>query len=109
MSGIPGEGLDSRQIQLLTVTSTCLVLSTLAIGLRLLVRWWSAARLWWDDCVAVLALVRLSVIFNLRIGDLVLLVSQVTSWLVNIFTLIGEGFPGCPQHLLLDERLTILV
>lgn len=59
MSGIPGEGFDNRQVQIIAVTSTCLVLSTVAVVLRLLVRWSSAAVLWWDDWVAVLALVGL--------------------------------------------------
>lgn len=57
MSGIPGEGFDNRQVQLIAITSTSLVLSTLVILLRLLVRWSSVVILWWDDWVAVLALV----------------------------------------------------
>lgn len=57
MSGIPGEGYDNRQVQLIAVTSICLALSTVAVVLRLLVRWSSAARFWWDDLVVILALV----------------------------------------------------
>ena len=57
MSGIPGEGFNARQVHLIAVTSACLVLSTVVVALRLLVRWSSAAILWWDDWVAVLALV----------------------------------------------------
>lgn len=57
MSGTSGEGLNDRQLQLIAFTSTCLVLSTLAVVLRLLVRWFSPANLWWDDWITVLALV----------------------------------------------------
>lgn len=57
MNGISGEGLNDRQLQLIAFTSTCLVLSTLAVVLRLLVRWFSPANFWWDDWTAVLALV----------------------------------------------------
>lgn len=57
MSGVPGKSFDNRQVQLIAVTSACLVSSTLVIVLRLIVRWSSAAVLWWDDWVAVLALV----------------------------------------------------
>ena len=60
MSGLQGQRLDNRQVQLLAVTSTCLALSTVAITLRLFARWFSAAKFWWDDGAAVLSLVRLS-------------------------------------------------
>ena len=60
MSGLEGQRLNNRQVQLLAVTSTCLALSTVAVTLRLFARWSSAAKFWWDDWVAVLALVRLS-------------------------------------------------
>lgn len=62
MSGIFEEGFNDRQVQLIAVIITCLVLSTLAVVLRLLVRWFSAAGFWWDDGVVILALVRLSTI-----------------------------------------------
>ena len=67
MSGIPGEGLNRLQVQLVAVTSTCLLLSTSAVAMRLIVRWYSAAMLWWDDWVAVLALVGLFGILVLRL------------------------------------------
>ena len=58
MSGVIDAGLDNRQIQIIAVCTTCLTLSTLAIALRLLVRRMVAiADLWWDDWVAILALV----------------------------------------------------
>ena len=58
MSGVAGEGLTNRQIQIVAVCTTCLTLSTIAIALRLLVRRMIAtADLWWDDWVAILALV----------------------------------------------------
>ena len=58
MSGVPGEGFTNRQIQIVAVCTTCLTLSTIAIGLRLLVRRVIAtADLWWDDWAAILALV----------------------------------------------------
>lgn len=57
-SGVSGEGYTNRQVQLIAVTTTCIVLSTSVIVLRLLIRWKSAANLWWDDRIAVLALVR---------------------------------------------------
>ena len=57
MSGVDGEGFTHRQIQLISVTSTCLVVSTVAVALRLLVRRKTAAALWWDDYFAILALV----------------------------------------------------
>ena len=57
MADIHREGLENRQVQLIAVTSTCLALSTIAVILRLLVRWSSSATFWWDDWVAVLALV----------------------------------------------------
>lgn len=58
MSGIPGEGFDKRQLQLVAVTTTCFVLSTLAVVLRLVIRSCSTVLLWWDDWITALALVR---------------------------------------------------
>ena len=57
MTNISGEGLNERQLLLIGIASTCLVLSTIAVALRLVVRWSSTAILWWDDWVAMLALV----------------------------------------------------
>ena len=57
-SGVPGQGFNSRQVQLIAVCTTCLTLSTLAVGLRLLVRRVaSAAHTWWDDWFTMVALV----------------------------------------------------
>ena len=58
MSGVVHKGLDNRQVQIIVVCTTCLTLSTLAVALRLVVRRVIApAGLWWDDWVAILALV----------------------------------------------------
>ncbi len=57
MGDVHREGFENRQVQLIAVTSTCLALSTVAVILRLLVRSSSSATFWWDDWVAVLALV----------------------------------------------------
>ena len=60
MSGASGEGFTNRQIQVIAVCTTCLTLSTLMMALRLLVRRVIATtNLWWDDWVAILALVYL--------------------------------------------------
>lgn len=65
MSGVSGEGFTNRQIQIVAVCTTCLTLSTVAIALRLLVRRVIAtADLWWDDWVAILALVCLFSAFD---------------------------------------------
>ena len=65
MSGVSGEGLTHRQTQLVAVCTTCLTLSTIAVALRLLVRRVIAtAGFWWDDWVAVLALVTLFSAFS---------------------------------------------
>ena len=57
--GVPGEGFTNRQVQLIAVCTTNMVLSTTVVILRLLVRWKSVANLWWDDYITVLALVGL--------------------------------------------------
>ena len=58
MSGVPGEGFTSHQIQIVAVCTTCLTLSTVAIALRLLVRRViPTAGLGCDDWAAILALV----------------------------------------------------
>ena len=57
MSSNSHQGLDERQLLLIGIAITCIVLSTIAIALRLVVRWSSTAILWWDDWVAMLALV----------------------------------------------------
>ena len=65
MSGVSGEGFTNRQIQIVAVCTTCLTLSTIAIALRLLVRRLIAiADFWWDDWVAILALVSLFSAFS---------------------------------------------
>ena len=58
MTSISEESLNEQQLLLVRTTSTCLLLSTIAVALRLVVRWSSTAILWWDDWVAMLALVR---------------------------------------------------
>ena len=58
MSGVSGEGFTNRQVQIVAVCTTCLILSTIAIALRLLVRRVIAiVDLSWDDWAAMLALV----------------------------------------------------
>lgn len=59
--GIPYHGghYTSRQHLLLGVTGCGLVLSTLAVSLRLLARRHLHIKLWWDDYLAVLAMVRI--------------------------------------------------
>lgn len=57
-SGVPGEGFNNRQVQIIAVCTLCVTLSTLAVGLRLLVRRVaSAAHMWWDDWFTIVALV----------------------------------------------------
>ena len=58
MSGVPGEGFTTRQVQIIAVCTTCMAVSTFAIGLRLGVRRMAVvATLWWDDWVVIAALV----------------------------------------------------
>lgn len=51
------DGYNSHQVQLIYVTSFCLISSTFAIALRILARRQFGIKLWWDDYIAVLALV----------------------------------------------------
>ncbi|MCJ1265139.1 hypothetical protein MMC22_005014 [Lobaria immixta] len=62
---------NSHQVQLIYVTSFCLISSTLAVGLRLLARRKFGIKLWWDDYIAVLAL--------------------IFTYVPNILTLLGLG------------------
>jgi hypothetical protein len=48
-----------RQTSLIAVTSFCIIISTFAVILRLLARRQFHIKLWWDDYIAVIALVRL--------------------------------------------------
>lgn len=48
----------SRQNLLLGVTSAGIAVSTLAVALRLIARRYLHVKLWWDDYLAVLTLVR---------------------------------------------------
>lgn len=48
---------NSHQVQLIYVTSFCLISSTLAVSFRLLARRKFGIKLWWDDYIAILALV----------------------------------------------------
>ena len=57
---------NRHQVQLIYVTSFCLISSTLAVGLRLLARRKFGIKLWWDDYIAVLALVCYISSFGLR-------------------------------------------
>lgn len=59
--GIPYHGghYTSRQHLLLGVTGCGLVLSTLAVSLRLIARRYLHVKLWWDDYLAVLAMVHI--------------------------------------------------
>lgn len=54
----------ARQKQLLGVCIFCLIISTLAVILRLLTRRLFDAKLWWDDYIVVLALVFASLAFS---------------------------------------------
>lgn len=51
------KGYNTHQVQLIYVTSFCLISSTFAVGLRLLARRQFGIKLWWDDYIAVIALV----------------------------------------------------
>ena len=53
-----GGHYTSRQNLLLGVTSAGLAISTLAVSLRLIARRYLHVKLWWDDYLAVLTLVR---------------------------------------------------
>ena len=53
-----GGHYTSRQHLLLGVTGCGLVLSTLAVSLRLIARRYLHVKLWWDDYLAVLTMVR---------------------------------------------------
>lgn len=57
MSWVTDEPYNTRQIHLFLATGLCMGLSTVVVGLRLLGRRLVGVQLWWDDCVAVLALV----------------------------------------------------
>ena len=61
MSGVPGEGYTTRQVQIIATCTMCMTVSTCAIGLRLGVRRIAVvANLWWDDWLVVAGLVRQS-------------------------------------------------
>ena len=84
-----GAGYSERQVQLVAVCTLCLVLSTIAVALRLLVRrFGSVANTWWDDWITVVALVsflaRKEQVTTKRID-----LHQIASWEVNIATLVG--------------------
>lgn len=53
-----GGHYNRRQQNVLGVVCFGMVVSTLAVGLRLLARRYLHVKLWWDDYLAVLALVR---------------------------------------------------
>lgn len=57
MSWVTDEPYNVRQIHLFVATGLGMGLSTVVVGLRLLGRRLVGVKLWWDDCVAVLALV----------------------------------------------------
>lgn len=63
MSGVAQKQLNSQQIRLVAVCTVCLLLSTTVIALRLLARRASGVKFWWDDHVAILALVRRNIFF----------------------------------------------
>lgn len=63
MSGFVDEGLNGRQVLLISVSAVCLGLSTSVVVLRFVVRQISAAHLWWDDWIAVLSSVCLTGLF----------------------------------------------
>lgn len=60
MSWVTDDPYNTRQIHLFVTTSLCMGISTVVVGLRLLGRRLVGVKLWWDDCVAVLALVCLT-------------------------------------------------
>lgn len=47
----------NRQQQLLAITSFCLIISTIAVGFRLVARHQFGVKLWWDDYMCIVALV----------------------------------------------------
>lgn len=49
---------ESRQSEIYGGTISLIVLATLSVVVRLLARQRSAAKLWWDDSIIVIALVR---------------------------------------------------
>lgn len=51
---------NTRQKNLIAVTAFCIIISTIAVALRLLARRQFHVNLWWDDYVAVIALVGLA-------------------------------------------------
>lgn len=80
------EGLNNRQIQLIAVTTTCLILSTSVVVLRFYARWITAAHYWWDDWIAIVALVCSHI--STSYGDS-LIAKQAIASLPSIFTLDG--------------------
>lgn len=58
MGGINNDHpFNDRQRNLIAVTTFCIIISTVAVALRLLARRTFNVNLWWDDYVAVIALV----------------------------------------------------
>ena len=55
--GVPKEGYTNRQLHIVAVCTTNMILSTSVVVLRLFVKYRTVANLGWDDGVAVLALV----------------------------------------------------
>lgn len=60
MGWVTNDPYNTRQIQMFVTTGLCMGLSTVVVGLRLLGRRLVGVKLWWDDCIAVLALVCLT-------------------------------------------------
>lgn len=56
MGWVTDKPYNVHQIHIFIATGLCLGLSTAVVGLRLLGRRLVGVKLWWDDCVAVLAL-----------------------------------------------------
>lgn len=64
MSWVTDESWNARQLRLFVATGLCMGISTVVVGLRLLGRRLIGVKLWWDDCVAVLALVYMNQILR---------------------------------------------
>lgn len=78
-----------RQQQLIAVSSFCIVISTIAVGLRLAARHQFRIKLWWDDYMCIVALVGMKLV---RVTRVKLTSTQVVSYSPIITALIGKHF-----------------
>ncbi|KAL9024698.1 MAG: hypothetical protein Q9196_006322, partial [Gyalolechia fulgens] len=88
---------QSRTPQFYGGTITLVVVATIAVALRLLARSMSAAKLWWDDWILVLALVSLDRLF-LHCGQSDIYIRQLFDYALSICYWLQAIHAGLGRH-----------